>query len=134
MIQTFLLSFVLVGYGEAQWVQHPASVTQNLYSINFATKDVGFASGWNEFGSVVLRTTNGGSAWHQTLVDSMLIFGIHSLTDKHIFIAGYDTRYGYSAILETTDGGYEWQERYIPECFGFYAFAFPSSTTGYVCG
>ncbi len=134
LIQAFLLSFVLVWYAEAQWVQHPTSVAQNLYSIHFATKDIGFASGWNEYGSVVLRTSDGGSTWNQTPFDSMLIFGIHSLTDKHIFVAGYDSRYGYAAILETTDGGYEWQEKFVPECFGFYAFAFPTPTTGYVCG
>lgn len=134
LIHAFLLSLVCVGYAEAQWVAHPTSVTKNLYSIHFASKDIGFATGWDEYGSVVLRTTNGGNSWAQTAFDSQLVFGVHSLSDKHIFVAGYDTRYGCAAILETTDGGSEWQEKFAPECFGFYMLAFPSPTTGFVCG
>lgn len=134
LIQTFLLSFVLVWCAEAQWVQHPTSVTQNLYGINFATKDVGFASGWDEYYSVVLRTSDGGTTWGQTPLDSMLVFGIHTQTDKHVFIAGYDQTCNCAMILETTDGGYEWQKKNAPEYFGFYSFAFPTPATGYVCG
>lgn len=134
LVQTFLLSFVFVWYAEAQWVEHPTSVTKTLYDVHFTSANVGFASGWDFDGSVILRTNDGGKTWNRTLIDSVIIFGIHSLSDKHIFIAGYDSRYGYAAIFETTDGGYEWKENHFAESFGFYAFAFPTATTGYVCG
>lgn len=134
LLQGFLLSFLLVWYAEAQWVSHPTSVTQNLYGIGFATKDVGFASGWDEYYSVVLRTVDGGTTWQQTPLDSMLVFGIHTQTDKHVFIAGYDQSCNCAMILKTSDGGYEWQKENVPEYFGFYSFAFPTPTTGYVCG
>lgn len=135
LIQAFLLSFVLVWYAEAQWVQHPTYATESLYGVHFVSKDVGFAAGWDTIGrSVILHTNDKGNTWNKTYIDSLLLFGIHSLSDKHILIAGYDWRYGYAAILETTDGGHEWKENHFPENFGFYGFAFPSATTGYVCG
>lgn len=134
LLQSLLLSFVLVWYANAQWVSRPTSVSQNLYGIEFATKDIGFASGWNEYYSVVLRTSDGGTTWAQTPLDSMLVFGIHTKSDKDVFIAGYDQTCNCAMILQTTDGGYEWQKKTVQEYFGFYSFTFPTATTGYVCG
>lgn len=119
---------------QGQWVVRETSINESLYDIQFVNDASGFASGWGAHGSVILKTNDGGTSWNTTLIDSVIMFGIHSFSDKQTIIAGYDSRFGHAAMFVTTDGGHEWKEEYFPNSFGFYAFAFPTSTTGYVCG
>lgn len=121
---TFLFILIFTSQLYSQWINQsytPVSFA-TYYDSKFLDSNTGFLVGGN--GSIILKTTNGGSNWIYTSLGNGTILGIDfkdSFTG--ILVGIYNTtRFCY----KTTNGGNNWISRNYPIDRGFYSVKFTS--------
>ncbi len=120
--------------GETWLIQNefPSSLTNNnLASINFINKDIGFIVGSKD----ILKTTNGGKHWELIAQSEFDLRSVSFFDPLHGLCAGGDWLHEFSGIIMTSDGGINWNknsstitDRYINK------IKFLNSDTGYAVG
>lgn len=120
---------------DAQWKSvKPDGLTMSMYGVDFPTATTGYATGWDQFGSVLAKTIDGGETWTGETISGVLLFEPEFLDERNGLIAGYLDACTCGLIMKTTDGGAQWASGSSQASFGFYNYAFPSREVGYVCG
>jgi len=125
--------------GGDSWIVQDSKIEYEIVDVFFLNRNLGWASAWNytniPFGTILLRTTNGGQDWSS-----------EQYRDENIFITCIlylDSLKGWMggtphALVKTTDGGINWEQAHIDTIT--YAFfpvlniQFYNSQYGYACG
>ena len=108
-----------------------------LKDIQFTTADSGWAVGGLTGFSIILRTTDGGKTWNDSLNPANITYcslrEIYMLNSKIGWFTG--TNNGPSFIAKTTDGGNTWMdETPKDEYLGFESIAMVNESIGYLVG
>ncbi len=116
--------------GLAQWYNQVSGTADNLYAVQFASKDTGVAVGGSLNQSTFLKTTNGGITWQlQNFSSSKWMYALKYIGNG-IFVAG-----GYNGVMyKTTDYGSTWNPRPSGTTEWIYDLHFPHPDTGYAVG
>jgi len=112
----------------------PAGLQTNLYDSFFLNGNTGWIVGWGTDGSVLGKTTDGGTTWSYQSFGGTLLFSVHFLDSNVGLLAGYWGGCNCALLLRTTDGGATWSDGTYPGSFGFYQLAFTDTENGYVGG
>jgi len=100
--------------GGNSWIQQDSPVENDIIYVFFLNQNLGWASAYNftipPYGTILLKTTNGGAEWTSTLYHQENIF----ITCIHYF----DSLTGWMggkphALVKTTDGGINWTQAAI---------------------
>ncbi len=86
---------------QAQWYTQQSGTTDPLYDIEFINKNTGWCSGEG----IILKTTNGGINWINTLNDApnKPYSGVYPVDSNVIYAVGY-----FRTFIKTTNGGDNW--------------------------
>ena len=125
--------------GGDSWIVQDSKIEYEIVDVFFLNRNLGWASAWNytniPFGTILLRTTNGGQDWSS-----------EQYRDENIFITCIlylDSLKGWMggtphALVKTTDGGVNWKQAHIDTMtFAFFPvlnIQFYNSHYGYACG
>ncbi len=108
------------------WVTQNTGIQNNITDINFINANTGFAIAWeygtinpNFFGSIILKTTNGGQIWDANYkIDTNIFYSkISFSTPQFGLLLGHP-----SGIQRTTDGGLNWSKDHIDTTNNIYGF------------
>ncbi|HVZ42134.1 MAG TPA: hypothetical protein VHI13_22835 [Candidatus Kapabacteria bacterium] len=118
-----------------QWTPlQPQGFSIPLYAIDFPTQTTGYAIGWSQVGSAILRTTDAGATWTESDIPDALLFAVHFFNPDTGIVAGYVGSCNCGLIMQTTDGGVTWTSGTYTSSLGFYGFSFPTADSGFICG
>ena len=125
--------------GGDSWIVQDSKIEYEIVDVFFLNRNLGWASAWNytniPFGTILLRTTNGGQDWSS-----------EQYRDENIFITCIlylDSLKGWMggtphALVSTIDGGINWEKAHIDTItFAFFPvlnIQFYNSQYGYACG
>jgi len=125
--------------GGDNWIVQDSNTENEIVDVFFLNRNLGWASAWNynsyPFGTILLKTTNGGQEWTS-----------EQYRDENIFInciLYLDSLSGWMggsphALLKTTDGGVNWEKAIIDTItFAFFPILniqFYNLLYGYACG
>lgn len=124
--------------GGESWIVQDAGTYNNVVNVFFLDRQRGWASSWNYngfYGTLILKTTDGGNSWHASPYPDDFIF-IHS-------ILYLDTLTGWMggsphALVKTMDGGQSWTQAAIDtNALAFFPILnvyFYDENYGYACG
>ena len=128
--------------GGINWNLQQSGISQNIHYIFFLNKRLGWALSWvvsdnpmKNFGTIILKTTNGGDNWNSDFypIDSYYLNSIMFLDSLNGWIGGYPR-----PLLNTTNGGLNWSNVYIdttgPNAFPARYVAFYNNRIGFACG
>jgi len=120
--------------GGSNWVFQNSETENTIVNVFFLNRELGWASSWNTstlpFGTILLKSTNGGQNW----------IGKAYRDDTILFI---DSLIGWMvgkphALVKTTNGGLSWEQADIDtSLFAFFPvlnITFFNSQYGYACG
>lgn len=123
---TFCLLFLSV-IAFSQWVKQTSGTTEILYTVYFIDEDTILIGGE---GNTLLRTTNKGINWTNTVITPNVIKSI-TFTDAHTgFAVGGGPNGGF--ILKTTNCGINWISTNTTPFL--WSVDFPVADTGYAVG
>jgi len=122
--------------GAVSWTEQNSTVTSFIVDLFFLNENLGWALTYRNvipFGSIILRTTNGGNEWiaNDFPEDNVFMNAVFYFDSLNGWLGG-------SKITSTTDGGLSWQDANIDSNlvsglpvlnFNFYSRQF-----GYACG
>jgi len=124
------------------WVSQNTGIPNNIVDINFVDVNTGYAIAWeygsinpNFFGSIILKTTNGGQVWDAKYkIDTNIFYSkISFINNQFGFLLGHPI-----GIVRTTDGGQNWIKDHLDSSF---VYGFPvknietiGSQFGIACG
>ncbi len=123
------------------WVKQASGISSfPIDDIFFLNQRLGWAlaNDFYYYGTVFLKTTNGGEIWQSTRYpDTTIVFNaIHFIDSLTGYISGYS-----GLIYKTTNGGSNWFNCFIDTAYCQYLYLFPKNkfyflneNTGYVCG
>ena len=138
MKKIFLLLIVFILYQSlySQWFQSYNIDYVEFNKIQFVNELTGYIVGedLNNYGGVILKTTDGGNNWMNLTADSLFpieIFALSFLNSNTGFVSGYSMN-----IYKTTNGGISWSYTQAPYLGNsrFRALQFLNENTGYVGG
>jgi len=125
--------------GGDNWIVQDSKTENEIVDVFFLNRNLGWASAWNytniPFGTILLKTTNGGQDWSS-----------EQYRDENIFITCIlylDSLSGWMggtphALVSTTDAGVNWEQAHIDTLtFAFFPvlnIQFYNSLYGYACG
>ncbi len=125
--------------GGDNWIVQDSKTENEIVDVFFLNRNLGWASAWNytniPFGTILLKTTNGGQDWSS-----------EQYRDENIFITCIlylDSLSGWMggtphALVSTTDAGVNWEQAHIDTLtFAFFPvlnIQFYNSRYGYACG
>ena len=125
--------------GGDNWIVQDSKIENEIVDVFFLNRNLGWASAWNytniPFGTILLKTTNGGQDWSS-----------EQYRDENIFITCIlylDSLSGWMggtphALVSTTDAGVNWEQAHIDTLtFAFFPvlnIQFYNSRYGYACG
>lgn len=125
--------------GGENWEIQQSTTTYEISDIFFLNRDLGWASAYNylspPFGTVLLKTTNGGATWNgeQYQQENTFISTILFLDSLNGWMGALP-----HAILHTTDGGFNWQKAEVDTStlafFPVINIRFLNDQIGYACG
>ncbi|MBP9096877.1 MAG: T9SS type A sorting domain-containing protein [Ignavibacteria bacterium] len=123
----FLFTFLFYTQtSEAQWYVQQSGTTSPLYDIEFLNKNTGWCSGEG----IILKTTNGGINWINSLNDAPIkpYYAIYPVDSHVVYAAG-----PFRTIIKSTNGGKNWSiiENGIPGEGSYYSLFFINSLTGW---
>jgi hypothetical protein len=108
-ILIFLVTVILYGNLNAQWVELNSGVTTQLNSISAVSNDYAWACGAN---GVVIKTTDGGTTWTNAssplLNSSMTFYNVLANSSTKAFVAGLNAARDTTFIFMTLNGGTTW--------------------------
>lgn len=125
--------------GGISWVTQESNTTNNIISVFFTNKNIGWAASHNfqtqPYGSELLKTIDGGMSW-----------SVNDYPQENIFISSiffHDSLNGWMggvphALVKSTDGGNSWEQATIDTStlafFPVINITFYDSTFGYASG
>ena len=125
--------------GGESWMIQPSQTENDVMSLFFLDRDQGWASSFNyttlPYGTIILKTTNGGADWTST-----------PYPEENIFITCilfFDSLTGWMggqphALVKTTNGGVDWTQAAIDTStlafFPVLGIQFFNEQIGYACG
>ncbi|MFH1296281.1 MAG: YCF48-related protein [Bacteroidota bacterium] len=125
--------------GGSTWELQESTTDKEIMSVFFLTRELGWASAFNftepPYGTILLKTTNGGTSWTSSTYPEENIF----ITCIHYF----DSLTGWMggkphALVKTTDGGVSWMQAAIDTStlafFPVLKIAFLNDEVGFACG
>jgi photosystem II stability/assembly factor-like uncharacterized protein len=115
---------------QSGWFELSSGTTKDLHDVAFISADTGFVVGAD---GVAIRTTNGGSNWHQMTLPSKVFEHLDLVNIRFISPSIGFMSILYGTILRTSNGGDSWAV--VQEGSGnLLAFDFPTATIGYAAG
>jgi photosystem II stability/assembly factor-like uncharacterized protein len=138
MKKLFLLFLICIIYQSSysQWFQSYHIDYVEFNKIQFVNELTGYIVGedWNNWGGVILKTTDGGNNWMNLTSDSLFpipIFAISFINANTGFVSGYSMN-----IYKTTNGGLNWSYTQAPSLGNsrYRALQFLNENTGYIGG
>lgn len=108
------------------WTSQNTGIQNNIVDINFINANTGFAIAWeygsinpNFFGSIILKTTNGGSSWDANYkIDTNIFYSrISFINNQNGFLLGHPI-----GILRTSNAGNTWTKDHLDSSF---VYGFP---------
>ncbi len=119
----------------SQWVSiRPEGFQLSMYDIQFPTAETGYGVGWDQDGSLIMRTTDAGTSWQALAVPGVLLFSVKFQSADNGVVAGYDGSCQCGVIAKTTDGGATWSSGVVATSSGLYSISFVGNDTGFVAG
>lgn len=126
--------------GGQDWVVQPTNIDNNIYEIFMLNEDYGWALGIQfhtedieSFGTVILRTSNGGVTWNSYLFPNEYFLAAFFLDSLNGWIGGEGGK-----LMRTTDGGSSWFPANVDSTvfsnFAIRDFEFFSPQYGYAVG
>jgi len=125
--------------GGNNWIVQNSNTENKIVNVFFLNRNLGWASSWNTsvvpFGTVMLKTTNGGEDWTSTPYRESDLF-----MNCILFLDSLKGWMGGSphALVKTTNGGISWLHADIDSAtFAFFPvldIIFFNSKYGYACG
>lgn len=106
-----------------------------LVEIMFIDENVGFVSGGDDQGAVILKTTDGGESWTQiyrTSEPGDYVWKMQMLNDQNKIFCSIESE-TQGKLLKTLDGGITWQTKNFPDPY-VQAVGFVSETHGWMGG
>ena len=94
--------------GGNTWYGIYVGVNLYLSNIYFINSQVGFASGADNKGGVILKTLNGGKNWQDFNINSEDLLALYFINSELGYIVG-----DYCYLFKTTDEGNTWVYQYI---------------------
>ena len=122
--------------GAVSWIQQNSTITTFIVDLFFLNENLGWALSYRNtspFGTILLKTTNGGNEWiaNDYPEDNVFMNAIFYFDSLNGWLGG-------SKITNTTDGGLTWQDAMIDSSFvsglPVLNFNFYSRQFGYACG
>lgn len=99
------------------WVEQNTGILNDIKDIDFINANTGYAIAWeygsinpNFFGSIILKTTNGGQNWDANYkIDTNIFYSKVSFINSQLgFLLGHPI-----GIVRTTDGGANWNKDHL---------------------
>jgi len=124
--------------GGQSWVIQNSQTENNIRNVFFLNRNLGWAASWNFegfFGTLILKTTNGGATWtgYPYPENNIFINCILYLDSLNGWMGGSP-----HAIVKTTDGGINWTQAAVDtNALAFFPvlnIAFYDENYGYACG
>jgi len=125
--------------GGDNWIVQGSKTENEIVDVFFLNRNLGWASAWNynsyPFGTILLKTTNGGQDWssEQYRDDNIFITCILYLDSLNGWMVGDP-----HAIVRTNDGGITWEHVEIDtvalSLYPVYSIKFFNERYGYACG
>ncbi|UCH64704.1 MAG: T9SS type A sorting domain-containing protein [Ignavibacterium sp.] len=125
--------------GGVDWDFQNSSTLNQIVEVFFLNKNLGWAASWNvsawPFGTLVLKTTNGGQTWsHEPYAEDNIFLQCILFTDSMNGWMGGKPH----ALIKTADGGVTWEQADIDtSLLAFFPVSnihFYNSQYGYACG
>lgn len=114
--------------GGSTWIDLSNHLTQDLYSLHFPSKSVGYAVG---DAGTILKTENGGASWNKLTINATEKFNSVWFTNDSKGFAVNGIGYVYS----TTDGGASWISKKLnSQSNSLTSIYFPTQDVGFVVG
>ncbi|KMQ64229.1 photosystem II stability/assembly factor-like protein [Chryseobacterium sp. FH2] len=107
-----------------------------LVEITFINENVGFVSGNDENGGVVLKTINGGTTWtkiYNSNIQNEYVWKMQFLDNNKIFCSIESEAPHTGKLLKSLDGGFTWETKDFPDTY-VQAVGFTSETHGWMGG
>lgn len=125
------------------WITQNTGIQNNIVDINFVDVNTGYAIAWeygsinpNFFGSIILKTTNGGQIWDANYkIDTNVFYSkVSFINNQFGFLLGHPI-----GIVRTTDGGINWNKDHLDSTNLVYGFPIKNIKTigtqfGIACG
>lgn len=124
------------------WTKQSTYVDNYILSIFFINENTGWALSWDVFpdsgsffGTIMLRTTNGGVNWNRSMFpdSNRFLKSVYFLDQMNGFAGGAP-----GGVFKTSNGGINWAAAEIDSASTFILpienFKFFDSQTGYACG
>jgi len=124
------------------WTKQSTYVDNYILSIFFINENTGWALSWDVFpdsgsffGTIILRTTNGGDNWDRSMFpdSNRFLKSVYFLDQMNGFAGGAP-----GGVFKTSDGGINWALTETDSASTFILpvenFKFFDSQTGYACG
>lgn len=108
------------------WVSQNTGIPNNIVDIDFIDANTGYAIAWeygainpNFYGSIILKTTNGGQIWDANYkIDTNIFYSKITFTNSQFgLLLGHPI-----GILRTTNGGGNWTKDHLDSSF---VYGFP---------
>jgi len=125
--------------GGTDWSFQNSNTENKIVDVFFLNRELGWASSWNTssipFGTIILKTTDGGQSWTSELYqdENLFITTILFLDSLNGWMGGRP-----HALVKTTNGGLSWVQADIDtSIFAFFPISsinFYNSQYGYACG
>jgi len=124
--------------GGTNWNLQDAGTNNNIVHVFFLNRQMGWATSWNFdgfFGTIILKTADGGTTWTQQAYqdDNIFMNCILFLDSLHGWMGGSP-----HAIVSTSDGGQSWAQSDIDtNALAFFPVMnifFYNENYGYACG
>jgi len=124
--------------GGENWLVQDAGTDNNIVSVFFLNRQLGWASSWSYagfFGTLILKTTDGGTTWtSETYPEDNLFMNCILFLDSLTGWMGGSPH----ALVKTTDGGQSWTQAAIDtSALAFFPVLnvyFYDEDHGYACG
>ena len=116
----------------ATWNIQYATSNMWLHGVSYFDVNNCTAVGWQgSGGTIILKTTNGGTDWFQQMSGTSLeeLKDVSFVNENHGTIVGPD-----GTILNTTDGGYTWIQQNRITTYDLYNVFFTNLMNGYAIG
>ncbi|WP_309640856.1 T9SS type A sorting domain-containing protein [Flavobacterium sp.] len=115
-----------------------SAYAESLVEVLFVDENIGYASGGNSNGGVILKTINGGTTWteiHHTGINGEWVWKMQRLfSNPNVMFASVESFSPLNGkLLKSVDGGQNWVSKEVPDT-DIQAVGFISETHGWMGG
>ncbi len=133
----FSLCLLLVSTAaESQWHSLGAPLPQSYYGGAFGDTMTAYLSAWGNGNVTIFKSTDGGMHFKDIwgVVDDYFLFGVSSISKDVAYVAGYDPTCGCALLMQSFDGGDNWNNINFSSSLGLYAVKQLGVDTIVACG